>query len=150
MVPLEALVAKLLITAKVLAGYPVPAAAPLVRFASDPELAAIACAGGCQAHGLLNGLFEPEHGIVLSRRLDPLGDVRARAVLLHEIVHYLQEENGRFADRPACERHYLREREAYAVENRYLARYQEPPNQGWLLIVQHGGLTACQDDASRR
>jgi hypothetical protein len=120
-----------------------------VRFASEPELAAIACESGCQAHGLLNGLFEPEHGIVLSHRLDPIHDVRARAVLLHEIVHYLQEENGRFTDRSACERHYLREREAYAVENRYLARYQEPPNQGWLLIVQHGGLTTCKDRTSR-
>jgi len=144
---LPALVAKLLITAKMLAGYPVPAVPPAVSFASDRELAAIACEGGCQAHGLLNGLFLPERGIVLSRRLDPLRDVRARAVLLHEIVHFLQERHGRFADRPACERYLLREREAYAVENRYLARYQEPPNHGWLMVVQNGGLLACRDDA---
>lgn len=141
---IEALVAKLLITAKVLAGYPVPAVPPTVSFATEAEIATLACGGGCQAHGLLNGLFLPGKGIVLSDRLDPVNDVRARAVLLHEIVHYLQELGGRFADQPACERHYLREREAYAVENRYLARYQEPPNHGWLLLVQGGGLLDCE------
>ncbi|HEX6014946.1 MAG TPA: hypothetical protein VFY87_24740 [Geminicoccaceae bacterium] len=140
--PLQALVAKLLVTAKVLAGYPVPAVPPAVSFAPDGELAALAC-NGCQAHGLVNGLFLPERGIILSGRLDPGHDVRARAVLLHEIVHYLQELNGRFADRPACERYFLREREAYAVENRYLARHQEPPNQGWLILVQGGGVLTC-------
>lgn len=140
---LEALVAKLMVTANVLAGYPVPAVPPTVSFAPDRELAAIACRGKCQAHGLLNGLFLPERGIVLSDRLDPVRDVRARAILLHEIVHHLQELNGRFAERPACERHFLREREAYAVENRYLARHNEPPNQGWLLLVQGGGLLRC-------
>ena len=141
---LEALVAKLLITAKVLAGYPVPAVPPAVSFAPDPHLAAIACRGACQANGLLNGLFRPGRGIVLSDRLDPLHDVRARAVLLHEIVHHLQDLNGRFADQPACERYYLREREAYSVENRYLTRHQQPPNQGWLLVVQGRGVSRCE------
>jgi hypothetical protein len=140
--PPQAVVAKLLVTAKVLAGYPVPAMPPVVRFAPDAELAALAC-NGCQAHGLVNGLFLPARGIILSDRLDLEHDVRARAVLLHEIAHHLQELNGRFADRPACERYFLREREAYAVENRYLARHQEPPNQGWLILAQGGGLLTC-------
>jgi hypothetical protein len=140
--PLQVLVAKLLVTAKVLAGYAAPAVPPAVSFAPDEELAALAC-NGCQAHGLVNGLFLPARGIILSDRLDLEHDVRARAVLLHEIAHHLQELNGRFADRPACERYFLREREAYAVENRYLARHQEPPNQGWLILAQGGGLPTC-------
>ena len=142
---LEGLVAKLLVTAHVLGGYAIPAVAPSVTMVPDEELAAAACTGGCQTSGRLNGLFLPGRGILLSERLAPLRNVRARAVLLHEMVHYLQHLTGSFAGQRPCERYLLREREAYGVENRYLARFQEPPDHGWTFLAQNGGLISCRD-----
>jgi hypothetical protein len=136
---LQALLLKLLLTAKVLGGYPIPETIPSVHFVSPGELAAIACSGNCQARGL----YEPQRGILLSDHLDPVADVRARGVLLHEVIHYLQDRHRRYADRPPCERYYLREREAYTIENRYLARHQEQPNHGLTTLLQNGILLVC-------
>ena len=66
---------------------------------------------------------------------NPVNDVRARSVLLHEMVHYLQDLHGRFADSRPCVRFLLREREAYAVQNRYLGRYSEPRDHGMVALT---------------
>ena len=122
MAELTALVAKLLLSASVLSGYAPPDEPPRVGVVSDRELRVVGCSGQCSA----NGLYTPGRGILISDRLDPAADVRTRAVLLHEIVHYLQDLNGAFADLPPCERYLAREQEAYTVENRYLKRYGQP------------------------
>lgn len=138
---LQALAAKLLLTASLLSGYPAPAEPPTVALASDARLRAIGCRGQCTA----TALYHPEHGVLLSDRLDPVRDPRARAVLLHEIVHHLQELGGAYADLPPCARFLAREREAYAVENRYLRRWGQPPSYGYALMVQSMDLSACAD-----
>jgi hypothetical protein len=142
---LQALVAKLFITINVLAGFPVPDTQPDVRFLPQAELARLSCRSRCR----LVGAFSPEHGVLLSDQLDPIHEPRARSVLLHELVHHLQELYGRFDDRPLCERYFLREREAYAVQNRYLRRYNEPPDQG-LMMLQWGYARCALDRSSPR
>lgn len=59
----------------------------------------------------------------MSDRLDPVRDLRARSVLLHELVHYAQDLHGKFATLEPCERFRQRESEAYAVQNRFLRRH---------------------------
>lgn len=139
MTELGALVAKLLLSASTLSGYAPPAAPPRVSVVTERELRAVGCSGQCSA----NGLYSPGRGILISDRLDPAADVRARAVLLHEIVHYLQDLNGAFGDLPSCERYLAREREAYAVENRYLRRYGQPPDNGYAFLAQALDLGRC-------
>lgn len=59
-----------------------------------------------------------DHDVIFLR-----GDVIPRAhdhLLLHEIVHWLQAHSGKF-DLNKCEDTILREREAYMIENQYIA-----------------------------
>jgi hypothetical protein len=58
--------------------------------------------------------------VFIEQSLDFRKDPRARAVLLHELVHHVQMLTGRFDSMPGCQAWYAREREAYAVQNEYL------------------------------
>ena len=136
MVSLDSLVAGLFVSIRILAGYPVPERLPDVTFVPQAELSRLLCTGNCT----VNGAFLPDRGVLISDKLDPISDPVARSVLLHELVHYQQELHRRFEDRPACERTILREREAYAVQNRYLARYSLP---GATMMVPSEWLAAC-------
>jgi len=40
--------------------------------------------------------------------------------LVHELVHHHQEMLGKFNSFPSCERYYLREQEAYFIQNEWL------------------------------
>jgi hypothetical protein len=85
--------------------------------------------------------------VLLNAGLD-LDQPRGRSVLLHELVHFLQDRTGRFAELPACERHRLRESEAYAVQNRYLRREGLTPVH--LVVPERwlGGACAGDDVAA--
>ena len=65
--------------------------------------------------------YLPREGIFLSGNLDPLRDPLDRAVLLHELVHYLQQGHSKFIGVAPCERERTKEREAFAIQNAYLA-----------------------------
>ena len=41
-----------------------------------------------------------------------------RSMLVHEMVHYLQDLSGRY-DNSSCDDHARREREAYAIQREY-------------------------------
>jgi hypothetical protein len=53
--------------------------------------------------------------------LQPESNVFARSVLLHELVHYVQDVSNELAAVRPCERWYRREQEAYAIQKRFLA-----------------------------
>ncbi|MEX2631136.1 MAG: hypothetical protein WD341_14465 [Tistlia sp.] len=110
------MVAALLLSAQSLTGYTAPAAPPAIAFLPQGELALRACAGPCAVYGW----FPPGHTIYLDERLDPLEDLQARAILLHELVHFLQQENGALAGPRSCRTWLKREHEAFEVERRWL------------------------------
>lgn len=112
------LVTELLIVVQALTGYGAPASAPDVAFVPAAEIQEAACSGPCQVYGW----FPPGKTIYLDDRLDPLNDLRARGILVHELVHYLQEEHAAFGDGAPCWNWARREREAYLVQGRWLAR----------------------------
>jgi hypothetical protein len=109
---------RLLVTASVLSGLqPVPP--PPVSAIPEESLQARVCDSRC----LVRGAYIPGAGVLIAETLDIDGDPRDRSVLLHELVHYLQDRAGRFGSEPPCERYVDRELEAYRVQDRYLARY---------------------------
>ena len=75
----------------------------------------------CDAPCNVRAAYLPREGIYLSANLDPERDPLARAALLHELVHYLQQGHAKFEGMDACERERAKEQEAYAMQNAYLA-----------------------------
>lgn len=110
---------RLLATATVLGGYPPAAPPPLVTVIAQSELSARVCGGSCA----VKGAFIPGQGLFIIDRLDIEADPQDRSVLLHELVHYLQELNGRYASESICDRFRDRELEAYRLQDEYLSRY---------------------------
>ncbi len=113
---LTRLVAELLYAVQALAGYAGPAQAPLVEFLPQVELRAMACDGTCD----IRGWYAGGSTIYLDDRLDPAGNLWDRGILVHEIVHYVQELAGAFGASPTCQRWLEREHEAYALQRRWL------------------------------
>lgn len=89
---------------------------PEVRQVSQRELQIQVCEGAAcpvQAFYDYAGRY-----ILLDDRLD-LEDVPGRGVLLHELVHYLQDLNGQLDDR-SCTAMLHRELQAFRIQERYL------------------------------
>ncbi|MCZ6803265.1 MAG: hypothetical protein O7D86_04845 [Proteobacteria bacterium] len=57
--------------------------------------------------------------IFLDDRLQGNTDAYTRSVVVHELVHYLQDISGEY-DEIDCNLHVKREREAYSVQRQYL------------------------------
>jgi hypothetical protein len=75
----------------------------------------------CEAPCNVRAAYLPREGILLSAHLDPVHNPLDRAALLHELVHYLQQDHAKFARMDGCERERAKEQEAYALQNAYLA-----------------------------
>ena len=84
------------------------------------------------------GWYDNNGAIHLDERLKGNEDPYTRSLLVHEIVHYLQDISGKF-DNESCEDYVYREREAYAIQRKYLrqvaqqfvALYQNYPPCEW-------------------
>ncbi len=112
-------IARLLTTAALLGGFPPATSAPPVQKMTQAALATMVCGGPCP----VLGAYMPGAGIFLSDGLDLDASPEDRSVLLHELVHYLQDLNRRYADEERCDRYRDRELQAYAVQDKYLDRY---------------------------
>lgn len=106
--------------AVLLSGYTAPAQSPQLVRVPASYLSAAACHGRpCK----VMGWFPPGQQIYLDERLDPRASVYASSVLVHEMVHYLQQESGKFGTPHSCESTIAMEREAYAAQREFLLRY---------------------------
>ncbi|PWT71942.1 MAG: hypothetical protein C5B46_07560 [Proteobacteria bacterium] len=136
---LAQLIAELLAAIHVLAGYPIPDAAPSVRLAPLSEMQSLVCRGPCQ----VRGFYTQQHGVVVNEALDLTHDAAARSVLLHELVHYLQQLNKKFDRLPSrCGQWFARESEAYEIQNAYL-REQGNATRFDIESIRH----LCRDEA---
>ena len=112
------LVAELFLAIKLIAGYPAPAAPPVIHLLGRAEIQQALCKGPC---GDIKAYYIPERGVFINAALDLDGDLLARSVLLHELVHHVQSLSGRFENIVSqCDRWYSKELEAYEVQNEYL------------------------------
>ncbi len=129
----------LLSWAVTLSGYPAPAQPPTIMSVPSAVLRAAACGGDpCQ----VLGWHPPGRVIYLDDRLDPARDLLAASVLVHEAVHYLQQESGRFGAGHDCASVWTREIEAYGVQREFLHRYGVYRPVGLAMM-----RTACEEGA---
>lgn len=115
----------LLKTAAKFSKYRLPEALPMVTRVSRGELERLACGEGAAKCGV-SALYEPARGIMFSEELQPETNLFHRSILLHEMVHYLQEMGHELSASAACERWYQRELEAYSIQKQYLQSIQSP------------------------
>ena len=110
------LVAELFAAIKMLSGYPVPDSQPPVHVLPRAQLEAMVCQGPCG----VKGFYLKGKGVFIDEALDLSNSVKAKSILLHELVHYLQGATGKFDSMPDCHAWYAREYEAYHIQNQYL------------------------------
>ncbi len=94
---------------------------PDVEFISQKELSQMACKRDCEI--LAYTPNQPKYKIFLSENLDPQRDVCHRAILMHEIIHVLQEEQKIFAEYDSRTKKHLREMDALVNHNIYLSQF---------------------------
>jgi len=112
------LIAVLLSWAASLSGYPYPDTTPPVEFRGREFFVEHACQGeeNCRV-----AAWYDAGTIYLDESLDDPEDPVARSVVVHELVHYLQDRSGKFPVKD-CESDLGREQEAYSIQRTYLNR----------------------------
>jgi len=130
------LVSSLLSAIDQLSKYPRPAFAPEIFHVSQERLQELACISTCG----VKATYQPGEGIFLDERLKPETSLFDRSVLLHELVHYVQELNHERGDARPCERWYYREIEAYAIQKTFLMLVGSPVRVGF-----HANKSTCVD-----
>jgi len=130
-----------------LSGYPRPAAAPVIEFVSQTFLDANACGGRrCHVWGWYPNtgkavvyVHEGVRGLIKDGS-DPRS-LLAASIVVHEFTHFLQAAQRGFAAY-GCASALQLEREAYNVQNAYLAAYGSYERAG---ISMHNA--GCEPDA---
>ncbi|HAQ33385.1 MAG: hypothetical protein QF386_06975 [Alphaproteobacteria bacterium] len=112
----KALIAGLFSWISLHTGYEIPEKAPDVVFVSHEKLVELACHDECP----VLGFYHPSRVVYLDMELKPETNLCARSILVHELVHAMQHENGSFHDVDARERSILREKEALLVHRNFL------------------------------
>jgi hypothetical protein len=113
---LTALLLELFRAIQSISGYPVPAALPDVHVLPLDLLQQRVCAWACP----VKAFYLRGEGVFIEESLNFRDDPKARSVLLHELVHHVQNLSARFDSLPGCDAWYAREREAYEIQNEYL------------------------------
>lgn len=132
------LVAELFFAIKMLSGYPVPEVPPPVHRLPRAELEAMICRTACG----VKAFYLKGKGVYLDEALDPVHDLNARSILLHELVHHVQGETGKFDTMPDCHGWYAKEYEAYSIQNRYLRWEGSSVN-----FYMNSGWRDCRNEA---
>jgi len=131
----------LLSWAIVLSGYTAPAERPQIVMVPHAYLEKAACEGrSCK----VMGWFPPGKTIYIDDRLDPQESLYASSIVVHEMVHYLQQTSGKYATPYSCADAITMEREAYAVQQAYLIRYGVYRPIGSSMHHSHCTLAAQQ------
>lgn len=117
------LLAALMSWAVQLSGYPAPDHLPQVMLVSHAQLVHAACADHeCK----VLGWFPPGDTIYLDQGLAPLDSTFSSSVVVHEMVHYLQQRSGRFEQAGAgadCDQVLAMEYQAYQVQRDFFEAY---------------------------
>lgn len=107
------IIAALITWAVMQTGYSLPAEPPTIRYLPTHEFAKQVCPHGAQCS--VKGYYADGSGTIVLHEVmrDLVQNRRARAMLVHEIVHYLQDYSGRWEGEKTCQIWVEREREAY-------------------------------------
>ena len=110
-----------------LSKYHRPVALPEIIRVSHERIEAMVCNAKCGALAA----YRPGEGIYLDERLQPETNLFDRSVLLHELVHYVQDMSDEHGDMRPCMRWYQREQEAYAIQKIFLFMTGSPTRVGY-------------------
>ena len=102
--------------------YSLPEHPPEIVFVAHSYLEQQVCGRPCN----VKGWFPSGRTIYLDERLDLENDTWAKGILLHELVHYLQQQEGAPSEAADCETWERREQEAYQVQYRWLVAQRVP------------------------
>lgn len=137
-IPESELVPALLNAIDQLSKYRRAVAAPEIYRIPHEELARMVCGAPCPARAV----FRTGEGIYLDNDLRPETNLFDRSVLLHELVHYVQEMANEHGDLRPCMRWYNREREAYAIQKTFLMMIGSP-----VRVAYSAHEDACHGEA---
>ena len=99
-----------------------PKQVPEVEFIEQEKLSEIACKNrSCEIMAYTPLI--PKYKIYLSNELKPMTDVCHRAILMHEIIHVIQEDQNVFLEYDERTKKHLREMDALVNHNIFLSRY---------------------------
>ena len=121
-----------------LSKYHRPVALPEVIRVSHERIEAMVCNAKCGALAA----YRPGEGIYLDERLQPETNLFDRSVLLHELVHYVQDMSDEHGDMRPCMRWYQREQEAYAIQKIFLFMTGSPTRVGY-----SANKSTCDDES---
>ena len=114
----EETIAVLLSWAVHLSSYSMPATPPRVEYRPQSFFIEEVChSERCRTLGW----YDHKGTVFIDERLRDRDDKFTRSLLVHEFVHYLQHQSGRYSAAD-CSDHVKREREAYAIQREYVAR----------------------------
>ncbi len=116
---MKVLIASLLAWINVHSGYQLPAQTPEIVSVPHTVLERMACKEPCPIMGLY-----PDDGVIyLDEDMALETNACAQSILLHELVHYVQDVNDSFADVDPVLRWQVREVEARNIQNMFLAQH---------------------------
>ena len=99
-----------------------PKQVPQVEFIEQEKLSEIACKNrSCEIMAYTP--LTPKYKIYLSNELKPMTNVCHRAILMHEIIHVIQEDQNIFLEYDERTKKHLREMDALVNHNIFLSRY---------------------------
>lgn len=102
-----------------ISSYSYPEIPPDYQFKSHSFFVEHACQGNSKCNA---GAWYNDGGVIyIDDRLQDWKDPMVRSVIVHELIHYLQDLSGKFSQK-TCEEQLAREREAYAMQRIYLNR----------------------------
>lgn len=134
--PMEQLVPALLAAIDRLSKYSRPETAPEIRRVARKRIAELACVRPCG----VRAIYHPGEGIYIDERMQPETDLFDRSVLLHELVHYVQDIANERGEMEPCKRWYFRELEAYAIQKRFLMLVGSP-----VRVAYSGRASPCDE-----
>ena len=122
------LITSLLLWISLNSGYNLPQGAPEIARISHDSLSQMACAKDCPVLGFYpDSKYENPftragvRRIYLDQRMNLEEDICAVSILVHELVHYVQEENNAFEEiGDPKERYIAEEIEAHQIQAKYL------------------------------
>ena len=100
-----------------LTSYPHPHTLPEIEYTNNDFFVDNACYG--KSNCRVAAWYNNEGIIYINKILENQTDPMTRGILVHELVHYLQDLSGKF-DNNDCRDQQAREREAYAIQRAYL------------------------------
>ena len=115
------LVIKLLAWVVANSPYAEPPRSPAIEFKPAAAFVQETCPTGvnCAARAYY---LDGSSTIVLHESFRDSDEVQHRGLVVHELVHYLQDVSGRFEGSKTCDMWLAREREAFAVQLKFLFR----------------------------